>query len=372
MMIDLLADGQNAEGEPDLEIVGGLSWPSDTPTTIGDTGIPVEDAGDQDPFPVQPGLSGYDDRPGGLSFDPLDPATVTVDPSSAAMVGSPAADMEYWLYQGDGQGTCAPTAVAMMLADVVGVPVESSDDVVDRALALQLISRDPVSGEWSGMDAEQTAQLAESYGLDVSVRHGEIEDLEAYLAAGHAIIAGVDADEIWSPGDDDLLDNGAGQDHALVVTGIDMENQLVYLNDSGKPDGRGEVIPLSQFEDAWADSGNTMVVTDKTETDSAVDVIAVGDFDTSDSSGGLIVPMDDSADVNADTVIDAPEPSSDETSTPAIDGSEGITPILPGTSGAGSNDPAIPGIEPVESVPDGVTRVIMLSFTFMARLLDRV
>ncbi len=50
--------------------------------------------------------------------NPVDPSTVVVDPAADTVIGSPETDVDYWLYQGAGQGTCAPTAVSMVLADV--------------------------------------------------------------------------------------------------------------------------------------------------------------------------------------------------------------------------------------------------------------
>ncbi len=83
------------------------------------------------------------------------------------------------------------------------------------------------------------------------------------------MIVGVDSSEIWNPGFDpnDALSDymgvpGEGADHAVRVVGIDHSdpsNPMVVLSDSGTPDGQGSMIPLAEFEDAWADSGQFMV-----------------------------------------------------------------------------------------------------------------
>ncbi|MBQ8015501.1 MAG: hypothetical protein IJ264_04865, partial [Clostridia bacterium] len=53
-----------------------------------------------------------------------------------------------------------------------------------------------------------------------------------------------------------------GADHAVQVIGIDYsdpDNPMVILNDSGHPDGCGEMVPLDDFVDAWEDSGCQMI-----------------------------------------------------------------------------------------------------------------
>jgi hypothetical protein len=55
---------------------------------------------------------------------------------------------------------------------------------------------------------------------------------------------------------------GVDANHAVEVIGIDSsdpDNIMVILNDPGSPDGCGSMIPLEEFEDAWADSDNFMV-----------------------------------------------------------------------------------------------------------------
>jgi hypothetical protein len=45
------------------------------------------------------------------------------------------------------------------------------------------------------------------------------------------------------------------------VIGYDSAKDEVLLNDPGHPDGRGMAVPRSDFELAWQDSKNFMVVT---------------------------------------------------------------------------------------------------------------
>ncbi|MBM9468654.1 C39 family peptidase [Nakamurella leprariae] len=312
---------------------------------------------EMDPFPIQPGLPGFDDRPDDLPFDPVDPASVVVDPAADTVSGDPLQDDDYWLFQGAGQGTCAPTSVAMVLADVLGVPVGSNQEVVDRALELGLIEYDPEQYQefngWSGMDDRQIMALAESYGLDVHLRYGDIDDLADALDAGHAVMAAVDAHEIWSVIDDDLDPDDAGIDenHELVVTGIDRTNGLVYLNDSGREHGGTIAIPLEQFADAWADSGNSMIVTDLPEDQAAAGVVA--ELSVPGAEPGT---ADQSAAVAAPTAIPAAVPAA---ASPIPVDLDAIS------AGAGP-------IEGVDSFPEGVVRLLILPFTFVVDLVDRL
>jgi len=90
------------------------------------------------------------------------------------------------------------------------------------------------------------------------------------LAQGKRVIVTVDSSELWREntvlsklweGVKDVF--GSGEDHALVVTGIDTydpDNIQVVLTDSGTGH-RTISYPLDQFVDAWADGGCKMIVT---------------------------------------------------------------------------------------------------------------
>ena len=75
----------------------------------------------------------------------------------------------------------------------------------------------------------------------------------------------VDSGELWTPSDEVVEDDTA--DHVLVVAGIDTDRGVVTLSDPGNPNGNGLEVPIDQFEGAWADSGNTMLVADDTDPD---------------------------------------------------------------------------------------------------------
>jgi hypothetical protein len=237
----------------------------------------------------------------------------------------------------------------MVLADVLDDPMVSNEVVLARALDLGLITYDPAldgdvatdsAGDWSGMDTAAMMQLCESFGLDVSASYGDVGHLVEALESGRAVMVGLDAHEIWSGEDDDAGDQGSDDNHAVVVTGIDVANGLVYLNDPGTPDGQGSVIPLAQFEDAWADSGNDMIVTDFAEDQAAATVdLGVGSSTTPEA-----VPVEIP---DADTVATAADTAAD------------LGAVAP-------QDPQ-PSL-----LPDGATGLVLLPFTFVVRIADLI
>jgi hypothetical protein len=82
----------------------------------------------------------------------------------------------------------------------------------------------------------------------------------------------VDSSEIWYG-----EDASEGPDHALVVTDIDREAGIAILSDPGQPEGDGFTVPLDEFEDAWADGGNSMIVADEPAPEGiSVETISVG------------------------------------------------------------------------------------------------
>ncbi|MGM9819324.1 MAG: C39 family peptidase [Candidatus Onthomorpha sp.] len=118
-----------------------------------------------------------------------------------------------------------------------------------------------------GTSPEDVGNLLESKGMTVErLSHCSISDIADELSQGHHIIVGVDSGELWEPGMfenfEDLL-GWQGADHALIVSGIQLNpltnEQEIILTDPGT----GEVAStysVEQFNDAWADSDNFMVV----------------------------------------------------------------------------------------------------------------
>ena len=212
--------------------------------------------------------STFDPNDGSELTDPLAPADedADVDPFDATQRDSPGGDAdaeggvhgdpmaEIPYHQAQiGPNDCLPTSVAMIVTEITGDALPQ-DDVVDVANELGLLGPD-------GMSVDGGVQLLEHYGVEAEVQTGSVDDLRAMLDAGKPVIIGLDSDDLYGAGDSPFADDLV-TGHAVVITGIDDEAGLVYINDPGLPDGAGVAIPLTEFEDAWADADNTMIVAD--------------------------------------------------------------------------------------------------------------
>lgn len=104
----------------------------------------------------------------------------------------------------------------------------------------------------------------EERGIPVSMTEGNgLDNLISELSQGHRVIVAVDSGELWNPNITEHIQDmvfGGIPDHALIVDGISLQDNLVTLTDSGSGDFRTE-YPLDTFMDAWADSNGTMVAT---------------------------------------------------------------------------------------------------------------
>ena len=211
------------------------------------------------------------------------PAAPLPTGTSGSLYGDPGAAAPYWRKQN--YDDCGLMAVA----DVVGqLKRNEPTEAAIIALAQQTPSKshpgsvyikpsnlsDPNSGQ--GVWAPDEALMLAQYGI-----HGKVTDnrlsatrggiptgmaaLEQYLAGGHKVIAGVNAELIWrKPVETKTRDGKPAADHALVVTGVDTKTNTVHLNDSGTKKGRDEQVSIDLFQAAWAASGEEMVVTQET------------------------------------------------------------------------------------------------------------
>ncbi|MGB3486334.1 MAG: Ig-like domain-containing protein, partial [Mycobacterium sp.] len=87
--------------------------------------------------------------------------------------------------------------------------------------------------------------------------------MQAALAQGKAVMAGVNSNTIWSAADNytpGATANWTNSDHELVVIAIDMNRGMVYLNDSGSAFGRAMKVPVGAFLNAWQANYYEMVI----------------------------------------------------------------------------------------------------------------
>ncbi|MDH6284663.1 C39 family peptidase [Prescottella agglutinans] len=202
--------------------------------------------------------------PEGEAFDDI-PDLAAAEQESVAPVadddsvhGNPAAWTLNWFYQ-QINGYCGPSAVGQIVAQYTGATITDPQELVDRAVELGLMG-DPSEG----MTLPNIEKLLEDQGVPCTLTNSSLDDLRAKLDAGYGVIAMVDSGEIWHP--DQEADEDDLPDHVLVVAAIDDERGVVILSDPGVPNGDQLEAPIELFDDAWADSGHQMVVTDAPDT----------------------------------------------------------------------------------------------------------
>jgi hypothetical protein len=196
--------------------------------------------------------------------------------------GDPMSEIPYHQAQ-VGPNDCLPTSVAMVLSEVTGDEVPQGD-IVDLANELELLGPD-------GMTLDGGVQLLEHYGVEAEVQTGSVDDLRAMLDSGRPVIIGLDSDDLYATGDAPFADDMVAG-HAVVITGIDDEAGLVYINDPGFPDGAGVAISIEDFEDAWTDADHTMIVADVPSIESTLDETVPAETvpaeTTSDDDQGIV------------------------------------------------------------------------------------
>lgn len=201
---------------------------------------------------------------GAPALDELDAdsgLTESVDPPSEDSIhGDPMAEIEYHQAQ-PGPVDCVPTSISMVLSELTGETVPASA-VIATAHEMGVMTE-------SGMYPEGAVDLLSEFGVEAEVETGTIEDLTAAMDAGEEVVVALDAADLYY-GSGGPFDPGLEMGHAVVITGIDTEAGVIYVNDPGFTDGAGVAIPVDDFLDGWADADNVMIVVDDSA-DAAVD-----------------------------------------------------------------------------------------------------
>lgn len=189
-----------------------------------------------------------------LAAAQFDPAMS--DPDLVA--GDPESDMQHWEFQGP-TGRCAIYAQKFVIEEVLGheVPIEELVAVAEEHGWFN----DESGG---GTTILNMGKLLEYYGVDYQMSFdNDIESLENALKDGKNIIVGVDSGQIWYGDENNIFSPETRADHAVQVIGIDRTDPacpMVVLNDSGTPNGCGELVPLDVFENAWNAGDSQMII----------------------------------------------------------------------------------------------------------------
>ncbi len=187
-------------------------------------------------------------------LDNYDPNT-----SNPEMVsGDPESSMDHWEYQGN-TGRCAIYSQKFVIEELTGHEIDIEELV---AVAEENGWFNESSG--GGTVSLNMDKLLEYYGVNHEMQFdSDIASLEEALNNGDKVIVSVDSGQIWYGEENNIFTPETQADHAVQVIGIDHtdpESPMVVLNDSGSPDGKGEMVPLDVFENAWSAGDRQMIV----------------------------------------------------------------------------------------------------------------
>lgn len=204
----------------------------------------------------------------------------TAAASSNATYGDPVAAGKYWSHQH--YDDCAIMSSADAIGQVTGktpaeeaiIKIAETTPSATHAGSIYIKPADtshPNSG--NGTMLEDLPTLLKQYKVDSVISDKDaatktgikagMEGIEQALSGHHAVIVALNAEMIWHQTVTNKYTNGDPRaDHAVVVTGVDLANNIVHLNDSGIADGKDEKVALDLFLKAW-DTGNEELVVTK-------------------------------------------------------------------------------------------------------------
>ena len=199
---------------------------------------------------------------------------ITVDPRET--IGD-AGDSIYWQKQ-EREDTCALVAAGSIIAAMTE-QVIPEEELVQEATARGYF--------YNGTAPEDVGKILEVYGVDYHTqKNGTTADIVRELVQGHKVIVLIDSGELLRgllyetvEFIEEKVFRVEAADHAIWIIGVDLSDPddiRVIINDSGVDDGAGKSISLSDFVDAWEDSGFHYVAT--TEPPADLDQ-HVSDFD---------------------------------------------------------------------------------------------
>ena len=192
-----------------------------------------------------------------LGEDPqvVDPQVWYPEVSDGQVVGDPFQYSGEWFEQSF-NGSCVPASVAQIYNLYTGENVSDQDFV---ALANEVAGADGSHG-WivgpdgtPGLTPKSAADLLDAAGIPATATYGSMDALDQALAQGDGVMVAFDSSEVW------YGQETYQADHMAVVAAIDYEAGVVYLSDTGSPDGNMEAVPISVFQSAWSDSDYLMV-----------------------------------------------------------------------------------------------------------------
>lgn len=249
-------------GDGDFDTVIKMHADSVNPDVAYNAEIDIDYDGDhrsdyhyEDTIPADSPYADYQFTPTSMGSAAAD-GTFDPDTPSDQVSGEPAKDMDVWEFQGP-TNRCALYSQKFVIEQLTGQDIDI-EDFADIAKENGWFTED------RGTMSLNMNKMLEYYHIDHDVVYdSNMEDLESALNNGEKVIVSVDSGQIWEGESNDIFSPATTSDHALEVIGIDYSTPgepMVILNDSGHPNGCGEMVPLSIFEDAWSAGDHQMIV----------------------------------------------------------------------------------------------------------------
>lgn len=179
------------------------------------------------------------------------------------MYGDPETNKQYW--QAQSYQNCVLMSSAMIINQLKNTPeIPDEEAIILKAQELESVVNpgNPmyVDTTQDGVNIKDAVKLLDAYGVAATVT--EYDKTEGNLALRavafaledkKAVSVGLHGETIWSAVENRPMPTGANAaDHQVVVTGIDFDERVVYLNDSGFAEqGKNMKVPLDAFMKAW-------------------------------------------------------------------------------------------------------------------------
>jgi hypothetical protein len=202
------------------------------------------------------------------------PTPDTPQAHAGGVYGDPEDATRYWEQQTESD--CGLMATRLVIGDITGKP-PTEKEMIDLAAntpskcnsgeRVYDESIDPADGEVGhGTCTEDLLLLLDHYGIHADFTNDDaaagggpatgLGALENYLGNRQHAIVCVNSRIIWNT-EGDRTKCG----HMVTVAAIDVDNNAVYLGDSGGDDTSGEKVTIDVFESAWKTGDHELVVT---------------------------------------------------------------------------------------------------------------
>jgi hypothetical protein len=214
------------------------------------------------------------------------------------LYGNPEKNQEYWRAQSS--QNCVLMSTAMVIGQLTGTsPTE--EEIVEEAVATDSVAN-PGQKMYQGLqsqdgvDVKDALKLLENHGITATLTSYDKTEGNLALRAvafaldeKKAVSVGLHGQTVWAAVENTPMPEGANAaDHQVVVTGIDFDERVVYLNDSGFAEqGRNMKVPLDAFMKAWQTDDYETIIAYKEPAETS----ASGPASTNFSGSGVLVSV---------------------------------------------------------------------------------